>query len=227
MDAPFDRNLHGDAMFQVGQEMADGKVLTKRKRNPAIIKPLPYFDNKDSVCMRWMPLIEQGESSEPGQERKASRWQEFPVKIGQKSITLQVYWTDRDDMAEHSAMLDGSGFSLQDGKLKDSIEPFGKELEMQLPDLPDLGYELEQQGDGDEQYTVYTMITVRGADADFTVDWQLARAGDYKTRKSVHDRDSGQHANLDFAVEDVEYQDPQTYKICKATHSPFARLSIN
>jgi len=111
-----------------------------------------------------------GEAREPGQEFYLKLWQQQYVDVNQSTMSIQVYWTELD-IAEHGSILNGK--DVQEGTVKDGIEPWGKSRTQRLPDLKELGYPLVRTARG-RCFEIFARLVLKAEGANVSLRWELA-----------------------------------------------------
>lgn len=156
------------------------------------MKPDP-FTGDINVHQRWLPILKtvrihvpirsstitaniphQGDGENPNIPFTSSAWREDWVDPDDQTMSVQIYWTDSPDIAEHAPLMretrDGEGIELDP-----RFQPWGKPHVKQLPDLKGLGFELEESWEQGPRYVVHSLLVLNGVGANVELSWWIAR----------------------------------------------------
>lgn len=145
----YDADTHPDATYLPGATMANGRRSRIAQPNYDDWVDKDQHDNDiDVVYERWAPILKKGGN---GNLRRiantTSTWRYHLVKLSQKTLTLQVYWTELD-LKKHAPMLTMKSWDEPGVNLLPGIEKWDKPLEMRLPSLRRLNFEVKDSDVG-------------------------------------------------------------------------------
>ncbi|GAB1740506.1 hypothetical protein NU219Hw_g5609t1 [Hortaea werneckii] len=204
----FDPRLHPDAA---------NKAIPKLRRgvmpDPTKVKPDP-FTGEMNVHQRWMPILTRGNGQNPKTTFTSSTWREDWVAPDDTTMSVQIYWTDSPNIAEHAPLMLESR-DRWEGKLDPRFEPWGKPQERKLPDLKALGFKLEESTEEGECYVVHSRLILDCKGANVELIWQIARPD-----SRLYDEDDRW-----APPDDIELTDADVFELVDASFNPNPRTS--
>ena len=164
-----------------------------------------------------LTITKSDEYADPGASFSTYCWQRSTIEKDQETLDIAIYWTDRE-LEAHDPLCDG--VSARD-PLLEGLEHWGEGLQIQLPDLEELGFEWAQiEGEGDfvgQCCEIWWRITLEGQGTNLTEKWELCAAG-----KQPFD-EYGEEIEVETVfVVGAE----QMVQLSHATHSPFVRTEV-
>ena len=160
-------------------------------------------------------MYTQTESDEPGAQFTNHRWQFSTVEATQKTLDIQIYWTERQ-MNARDPMRDG--LTARD-PLKTGIEAWGPPLSITLPDLEELGF-VAYTGTGRYRglcFDIYWRVSIQGSGANVTAKWALCEPG-----KEPFDAAANP---IDVKEAFVAGEEGMVH-LSEASHNPFVRTNV-
>lgn len=120
----------------------------------------------------------QGDLASPDQEFFSAEkwfetWQQFAVEKKQKSISIQLYWTQLD-IKKHQSIRVGKD-ALTD--LKTGIHEWGEPLEWDVGNLKEVGYPLQEACNGKQVYQIQVRLRLTSDGANIHVGCEIAKPG--------------------------------------------------
>ncbi|KAI7585384.1 hypothetical protein KC346_g17714, partial [Hortaea werneckii] len=206
----FDPRLHPDVANKAIPKLRRGVMpdLTKVKPDP--------FTGEMNVHQRWMPLLTRGNGQTPNKYFTSSTWREDWIQPDETTMTVQIYWTDSPNIAEHAPLMIDSR-DRWEGKLDPRFEPWGRPQEKKLPDLKAMGFKLEESTEQGECYVVHSRLILDCKGANVELVWQIARPD-----SRLYDED-GHWAPSD----DIELTDAVVLELVDASFNPNPRTSAS
>ncbi|RMY85961.1 hypothetical protein D0861_06191 [Hortaea werneckii] len=211
---PFDPLLHPDVANKAIPKLRRGVLpdLTKVKPDP--------FTGEMNVHQRWMPiltrvrLVTRGNGQTPKNSFTFSAWREDWVRPDDDIMTVQIYWTDSPNIADHMPLMLDSRDQWE-GKLDPRFEPWGRPQEKKLPDLKAMGFKLEESTEEGECYVVHSRLILDCKGANVELVWQIARPD-----SRLYDEDDRW-----APPDDIELTDADVFELVDASFNPNPRTS--
>ncbi|KAI6862239.1 hypothetical protein KC343_g6540 [Hortaea werneckii] len=206
----FDPRLHPDVANKAIPKLRRGVLpdLTKVKPDP--------FTGEMNVHQRWMPILTRGDGENPKKSFTFSTWREDWVQPDETTMTVQIYWTDSPNIAEHAPLMIDSR-DRWEGKLDPRFEPWGRPQEKKLPDLKAMGFKLEESTEQGECYVVHSRLILDCKGANVELVWQIARPD-----SRLYDED-----NRWDPPDDIELTDADVFELVDASFNPNPRTSAS
>lgn len=175
----------------------------------------------------------QGRWKAPGKAISTETWQQHYPSVEDKTVSVQVYWTEKD-IKDHESIRVGKDGTIP---LKKGIEYWGDALELPLPDLKALGFEEKESSTKGNVFEIYWRLTVTCKGANVEVNFQIAKP--HTPPYDGKSRFGGGAARIPrsllterieegvYQAAEVELTEDKIIEICTATHSPFPRSTVS
>ncbi len=163
----YDAKIHPDATYCKGDEMGNGRICQRRAANPNVVEKFIHDPSKRVVYWRWRSILDKGAEKIPGRPVETNTWQICHVDVKTKELEQDIFWSEQ-------AIARSTPIYTIEGPLTTGMEPFGKPLVIDLPDLGKLGFKMERHGGAEKRYKFYYRLRVKCNGANITMQFDIA-----------------------------------------------------